>query len=553
MFKRLLALLLLATSQAQASPLTASDLQEVAQTLLTLPPTTQAVRESRTFALTALGQREELKRALRDAPQNRLQLVSVALRYGHPGLLEVLLPPSQEGADREVWGRALGELAWRGQLEEAEHWLSQVPPGPARTRLLAQVAIIALGRDTPPSPQQRQWVQRIAAEARQGLGDLSHAEAALVRLQLATTSFRLGELEQAASLLAAFPLQERNQRWSEFAYEALIRKDTAMLHQVVARIDPRSADEQVGLLRLWGEIGDVPRIVALAARVPRGEARDAVLSEAALRQIERGQPGAAARLLALIEVPEIRLTAWAESAILLARQGNAALAGRWAAEALRLLEPGSTLHASSTVVQALGAAGLTREGQVLVGRGSEAGPMRGAFVQGLIEGGLLPQAREQAALVRGPEGLARVFAGLRVLEQRQRPADIAALLAVLRPEVERLPSPDPSALRHQYLGLLGTTAGKAQVLTELRPGDEPPLYAAATAGQLALTEALLARIPSREPAGVTEGTAALALLQRCHSEQALELFRKTTAAPARALIGVALLTDAGPSSACSSR
>ena len=195
-------------------------------------------------------------------------------------------------------------------------------------------------------------------------------------------------------------------------------------------------------------------------------------------------------------------------------------------------------------LEALGAAGMTREGDALITRHAQiGGALRGGLMGGLIAGNWLEEAKKRTASLRQPEDLLAAMQGVLILSERQRIADIRDFLTLLQSamQAQQGDKGNPGSARSMYLRLLAQYGGD-QVLGEVRPGDELGTirFAAAESGNMKVIEALLKPGESLQQE-IESGAAALALVQNGYADEALALFRKTNVPNVKALIGVSLL------------
>lgn len=538
---------------AFARPLNPTERQEVAQQVLKLPVTSQAVREGRLFALTWLGDRAGLHEALQGPQPPTLQsvplpatfqLIPIALKAGHPELLEEFQPLSQQD-----WSQLVRSLAASGQYGLTDSWLKHVPADtqPAIRYAEATIGAASAGRF---SPAARPWAAAWAKQAEAGLGQLPTVEAGQTRQLLSATYARLHDLDGLQHLLAPLSLKERNQRLGELALEASL-SDPTFAPQLIGLLQPQTAQEYGTLATLWTMLNRMPEAQKALAQLPTSDDKDRLLLNLATQQIGAGHPETLPKFLSRIQSPEMHVGGMADMAVRLVRAGWPDMAAKLVQQAhdLTLIRRLDSADLRLALIQAYGATGHTADAENLLGGVAQQPQLRVAYVAGLVAGNRIAEALKQAALIQSGDGLGNLLATFQLLLQRQRYAELRSLLAVLKPVMLAQTSPQGRIVRGSYFSFL-VRAGAPDALKDLPPQEETGmlLYDASTSGRLDLLPMLLARVadPNGELRGINEGVAALGLIQGGHSEKALTLFRQTSTPEAKALIGAALLSTDEP-------
>lgn len=556
MFRTLTLSLGLLLCSASARSLSQAELQQVAQEMLTLPQENRTVQQARPFALTWLGNAAGVEAEGKNAGGDASMLARLAIRAGHPELLPIFLKSNGQAQTVVVWSAVLDSLIASGQFEEADRVLRQAGPQ-QRVNLIAQMGISVTGRELNVTDEQRRWAMKWLGEiSNSDLQKLAPAEQSRIRGLLAASYVRLGDVPRATQVMQPEPLFVKNQLWHQMAFESVMARQPERARVLTAMIKPINATEQRMLAGLVAEqatsLSDLPQLGNLMASMRSAgstmsarEVDGAVLGMM-MRQGDRGQYPLALWLLGQIEDPQTQVMAASNLTFNVARQGNVELAKRLAVRALaglnRLKQPRPDVVWNT--LEALGAAGMTREGDALITRHAQiGGALKGGLVRGLIAGNRLDEAKKRTASLRQPEDLFAAMQGVLILAQRQRTADVRDFLTLMRPamQAQQGGKGNPGSARSLYLRLLAQYGGD-QVLKEVRPGDELGniRFAAAESGNLKVIESLL-KPGERLQEEIESGAAALALVRNGHADEALALFRKTNAPNVKALIGVALL------------
>lgn len=538
---------------AFARPLTTVQRQEVAQQILQLPNTSRAVREGRLFALTWLGDRAGLHEALK-APQPATlqsapipatsQLIPVAIAAGHPELLEEFQLSTQD-----EWSRLVRSLAGDGQYELADQWLKRMPGSPQKAIRLAEAATMGALNWKTDSEAQR-WVTQWAKQAEAGFGALSPIEQGQARHMLAAAYARLHDLNSLQRLLKPLTPKEHYQRLGELALEASM-SDPTFAPQLLGLMQPGSVQERMMMVTLWAELHNLPEVQKQLAQLPTSDDKDRLLLNLAVRQIEAGHPEVLPKFLTRIQSPVMGVSALAEVATRLTGKGRPELAAKYIQQAhdLALIRRLDTADLRLALIQAYGATGRTADAEELLTGVQKQPQLRIAYLAGLVTGNYMEEALKQAALIQSGDDLGSLLTTFQLLLQRQRYAELRSLLAVLKPVLLAQTSPEGRIVRGSYFSFL-VRAGAPDALKDLSPQDETGmlLYDASTSGRLDLLPTLLARAadPNGELGGINEGSAALSLIQSGYSEKALTLFRQMSEPEAKAMIGIALLSNDEP-------